>query len=731
MAAPISGNLVRPASVAGYVNLFSGIDYLAASTASQGARTSGRLEIQSGVRIRDTVIENQALIEGDVDANTCPATAKCTYQHSAGVKRQNSRLVYDMPSDQLRLTIGDTDAIGTTLQRTNELGGIKLERSTRRFNPGESIQPTGGGSFRIERTSDVDVLVNGVSVRRLHLRPGTYNFRDLPLGAGANEVQLAITDDSGERRLLSFTTYSGANQLAAGKSEWAVGGGVPSYLRDNERQYVDGALMGTSFLRYGVNDQITAELQLQGDNHVASGGAGAIMQTPFGAFGLQGAGSFASFGTGFAANFQWDLVNFRGLSGNRGESLRFGAEYRSNNYRTPGDYLTTASGVLFPQFNDRLRLDAAYSVQLPSDFTATLAGRYRFAADQPIVDDAFTIKGDRYGADLTLSRPLGRSASASVMVGYSNELFMHEEVTGDTKPDLRFGLRFNVRLDDKTSVIAGYDSLERASNVSARRSEGAGLDRWDASVDVQHDGIRNRANANASVGYYANRAELRVSQYSDFEDAGFAGGAYRSGTQRTSVRAGSSIAFADGTVAVGAPIRGGAFAIVYPHESIAGKEITVGANGDVRAKVDGWGAVVVGDIPSYVSSTIPIDVADLPIGYSLGAGAFDTFAPYKAGYALEVGSAYSVSVFGTLLAADGQPVALTTGVARSVDKPGKQTSLFTNAAGKFGAEGLAPGRWILEMAGERGPIRFAIEVPKGTEGLFQVGTLTATKQDSP
>ena len=45
---------------------------------------------------------------------------------------------------------------------------------------------TGGGSFRIERTSDIDVLVNGVSVRRLHLRPGTYNFRDLPLGAGAS-----------------------------------------------------------------------------------------------------------------------------------------------------------------------------------------------------------------------------------------------------------------------------------------------------------------------------------------------------------------------------------------------------------------------------------------------------------------------------------------------------------------------------------------------------------------
>ena len=85
--------------------------------------------------------------------------------------------------------------------------------------------------------------------------------------------------------------------------------------------------------------------------------------------------------------------------------------------------------------------------------------------------------------------------------------------------------------------------------------------------------------------------------------------------QRSSLRLGSAIAFADGRVAVGAPIRGNGFAIVYPHESIASKEITVGSGQDVRAISNSWGPAVVTNLPAYQPSTIPIDVADLPVGY--------------------------------------------------------------------------------------------------------------------
>jgi outer membrane usher protein len=121
-----------------------------------------------------------------------------------------------------------------------------------------------------------------------------------------------------------------------------------------------------------------------------------------------------------------------------------------------------------------------------------------------------------------------------------------------------------------------------------------------------------------------------------------------------------------------------------------------------------------------------VDVKDLPPGYSLGNGAFDVIAPYRAGYALQVGSANSVSAFGTLLRTNREPLALTIGVARPLENRAQNTTVtvFTNQAGRFVAEGLAPGIWLIEMATDERPTIYRIEVPSGTQGLLQAGVLT-------
>ena len=345
----------------------------------------------------------------------------------------------------------------------------------------------------------------------------------------------------------------------------------------------------------------------------------------------------------------------------------------------------------------------------------------------------FTIKGDRYGADLTLSRPLGPNVNGSFLVGYSNESYLRSQLDQipDAKPDLRLAVRFNIRPDEKTTVSTNYDSLNRQNTLSAYRSEGNGLGRWDTNVDLQQLGYSDTANANAAFGYYGNRGEAHLSYNGDASGARLSKFAPQANTQRASMRGSTSIAFADGAVAIGPPIRGGAFAIVSPHESIAGKEITVGDSENPRAKADGWGPAVVADVPAYSASNLTVDVADLPVGYSLGAGAFDLKAPYKAGYLLEVGSAYSVSVYGILLDAQGEAVALMTGFAYPVGQPSKRVSIFTNASGKFGAEGLAPGRWTIEMVTEGIPLLFSIDVPKGVDGLFKAGTLRPTGANAP
>lgn len=733
-SAPLySSNAAKPAIMSGYLNVIGGADYRWGDV-SGSAESSGRLDLVGVFRLWNIAVENEAAWEGSVDTLQCPAGAICTTQHQEGFKRQRSRLVYDLPEQEIRIQAGDADVYGTGLQRSPDVLGVSIEKSPRKLRPGESIRPTGRSSFRIERPSDVEVLINGAIVQKFRLRPGNYNLADLPLATGANEVQLIITDDSGERRSLSFTAFFDGSLLASGKSEWSVAGGLPSYFRDGERQYLSDETFGTGFYRHGITDQLTAEANLQGDSSVIMGGAGAFAITPWGLFGLQGALSESSRGYGWAANVSWDIVNFKGpfsyFSGLR-EAVRFGAEYRSSDYRMPGEFVTTADGILMPQFNYWLRLSAAYSMPIGDRISATLSGRYQFSDEDAIVLSPNTLKGDRYGADLTLSSVLGPSLSGGLTFGYSNETYYFRDTTDNDQAEFRVMGRLYWRPDDRTRVSAAYDTLTRETSISGYHGDGRGIGRWDTSIDVLSQGRDNRTTGTAAGNYYGNRLEARVQHTGGFSGLSETSLEPKPIDQRTSARIGTSFAFADGAFAVGPPIRGQGFAIVGPHESIADKTISVGTREEVRARADAFGPALVTDLPAYANATIPVDAEGLPIGYSLGTGTFETYAPYRAGYKLQVGSAYSVSTFGTLVTEDGDPVVLISGVATSADDPKKQVVVFTNASGRFGADGLAPGRWSIEMATDGRPTRYVLDVPPGTKGLFKAGTLKPSGGNVP
>lgn len=723
----ISSNLTQPEFFAGYVNVFAGASrfWNEASKGSVFDDQSGfRLELESAVRVGGIVIDNRFAFEDGADIYECPPTAICSYGHAGGFKRQNSRLIYDIAGEDIRIMLGDTDPLATPLQRAADILGLSIEKSARKLNPGESIISTGSGSFRLDRNAMVEVFVNGASVQTLKLRPGNYTLRDLHLATGANNIELVIVDENGQRQSLTFSSYADTELLAAGKNEWAIAAGLPSFLLDNERTYARDALMASGFARYGLTDEITAEADLQADLDIVMGGGGIDFGTAWGVFGLHVAASTGGSGTGVAADLDWRLVNFKGLSGTSEENLVASAEYRSADFHTPGEFLSSADGILFPEYDYWLRLEGSYSLPVYEDVMATLSVRYQFDDEDRNPISTYRVKGDRYGADVTLSAPLSDIANASLTIGYSNEVLIRDlEDRAPIDPEFRIGLRFNVRPDDTTTVTSGYDTLGDQATLSARKSEGNGIGRWDTNVDVDNRGYENSATVSASAGYYGNRAELRLSHYADADDFRFSDAIEGFSRQRTSVRVGSAIAFAGDRIAIGAPVRGGAFAILAPHETLANNDITAGSPEEPRAKADVWGNGLITDLPAYLPASTTIDVADLPLGYSLGSGAFDTYAPYKAGYVFAVGSQNSVTAYGTLLTSNGEPVPLLTGTARLQGKDAAPVSVFTNSEGRFGAEGLSPGRWIVEMAANDSVMLYAIDVPDGANGLVKTGNI--------
>ena len=226
------------------------------------------------------------------------------------------------------------------------------------------------------------------------------------------------------------------------------------------------------------------------------------------------------------------------------------------------------------------------------------------------------------------------------------------------------------------------------------------------------------AGANLNGVYYANRAELGFSHYGTFErDLGGSTG------QRTSLRFGTALAMADGTFSVGRPIQD-SFAIVRAHHSLDGVDVLVDANGSGFAASTGiLGTAVQPSMSSYSERNVQVTVPDAPLGANLGEGAFRLLPPYRAGYLLTAGSDYMVSVVGRLLDASGEPVVLIAGTATEAAHPEREpVPLFTNAAGRFGATGLAAGKWRITLT-DPDRTSYAIDIPASASATIALGDL--------
>ena len=541
--------------------------------------------------------------------------------------------------------------------------------------------------------------------------------------AGANDIELLINDNSGATQTLHFDAFSSATLLSAGASEWSMAAGVPSYYKDGGTAYVDNQIFGTGFYRYGLSDQLTLEAQAQGDNHVAMAGVSAVTSTPFGIFSVNVATSVADGGVGVggAAGVTWELANKENT-----ESLRLSAEMHTDDFRTPGQLQFEPTGIILPVYDFKDRISATYNLALDDAWQAAVTARYDVDNPNFLTGNPLVAHGDRYHVDLSLSHPLFDNATISGTFGYSNEIYNRsfaEQLNLDnTKPEFWAGLRLIWRPDSKTTISASSDTLNRRSQTTANYQTGTGIDDWAANVAVSDDRFSRSTGISADVNYHGQRAEVTVGQ--DLNESTF-GRSDASANQRTRVRVGTAFVFADGAAAIAAPVRGdGGFAILDPHVSIGDRTVTSGTPGNIRGKSDAFGPAVVSGLPGYSQQNLPIDVADLPTGYSLGESGFDLKPPYKAGYKLVVGSSYSVSALGELKDTSGDAVGLATGIASDGQK---QVTVFTNQSGKFAADGLAPGEWKLVMDSEAGPLTYVLKIPSDTQGLLRLGTLNPVK----
>lgn len=667
-----TGTFADPARLTAYLNLRGSLDYV-----HEGA-SSGDVDpiilLDSAVRYSGFVLENEFTYDtGAIDGE---------------FTRDRTRLVHDDVTRVLRWSAGDLRPQTRGFQGGLDIGGIAIERLYSDLQPQRNVRPRGQRSFTLQRAATVETIINGRTVQRIRLQPGSYDVRDFPFVDGSNDVSIVIDDGTGMGERLDFSLFFDRDQLSEGLSEFGFYAGVESDIVDSQIDY-GGEAAFSGFYRRGISENLTAGANAQVLGRTRLLGLEGLWGSPIGNVGADV--SFSSNDligeTGYAVN-----VGVQRLVQNEGEDAQtFSAviNYRSEFFTSVGE-LSAAN---------------PYSVEAVASYSRNF-GEYIFAGF-----DA------RYAVGRYIEPDTG---SFRASLGYrlneaTNVVFDTQYDFGGREEGVSFRIGLTRRFGQTGSGRLDYDSRTRSVRTGYQESRGRGIGATSVNADLEY--LEDAVALNGSYNYTANRADLGVSHNTSYD---IDGSEIRD--QRTSIRGGASIAFADGQFAVGRPIYD-SFVLFRPHGSLRGAEIIVdpSPDGDL-ARSGTLGPALLSELSSYSTRTTTYDVPTAPTGYDIGAGSLRVLPPYRAGYLVTVGSDSNVLAIGRLINREGAPLALVVGRAIEVGGEGEPITIFTSRDGRFSAQGLRPGRWRLEMPGSP-PLSYELIVPDSGETLLRTGDL--------
>ncbi len=615
--------------------------------------------------------------------------------------RNYARLVYDQPEDYRRFFLGDLDPEIRGQQSFVSMGGVGVLRQQRRFNAFRSAILQSNRQLILQRDSTVRFLRNGALYRELRLQPGRYDFSSLPLIAGSNDIDIQVTDNTGAIQNLSYQQYLDPIDLDPGDYEYGAFFGPTSRRFGGAPDY-KGPVAFTGFFRkaflnrpaIGIGVQASKDVQtLTGQTQFVLPNGGRLL--------LDGGASNAkNVGQGFAGGVSYEhFIDRSGLS----DSFTLRADYLSPKFATLGnlDGINTTS----------VSLSAQYTRQFDLRFLATTTASY--------------LKGrnglnDSYRIGTTGYYRLNREWTFRAGVDYAKF-----PTTGARGSGFSVSVGITFQPDYRRRAEARYESRDDLQELSYNQS---GLNQLNS---VGFGGLLARQDGNARAqgyaAYSANRFDVALSHASfgpSISDFG--------AVNATSLRVGTTLAFADGMFGIGRRIND-SFMLLKPHKNLGDRSVVAGqslAENNYISKSGPLGAAVNNFLGSYSTQSVQYDVEDPPTGYDTGPGVFRVRPAYKSGYAARIGTDAFASAMGTLVLAPDKPVSLIGGRVTLQDvKDGENPQpipFFTNSIGRFAIANLLPGRlYLVETYGPNGSIdkSFEFTVPADTDGLINLGTV--------
>ncbi|MCW8327208.1 fimbria/pilus outer membrane usher protein [Photobacterium sp. SDRW27] len=617
--------------------------------------------------------------------------------------RLESQFTYDFPAQGTRVTFGDHSFQSFGFQGGVGLLGVNINRN---FDiiPTKNVRPLTSQQFVLNRTSTVELYIDGILIRRLRLTPGAYDVRDIPLTTGVNYIELVIIDPSGRREVISFNIATGVNLLAAGESEYSVSLGLDSEVIDNELEYDNDNYVISAGFDYGVTESFTLGANTQAKPDIYQVGGTAGFASILGLFGIEAAYSeYQTVESGYAARFNYDA-----FLPSVDHSFNAQYEYLSDKFISIADI--DIDELIATEERVEHRFDAFYSYRFNNSWSLGLSGNVRRLYNDNL----------NYALTTSLAGPwLNSRANWSIRATYDDDDI-------EDNDEYRFFLSTSIPiewlLNNSHHMSTSYESDRNLYQTRYSYNNRAGTVGGVGVFALVETSESNNLDGNISVDYTGNRYLLTFEHDSLLDNDDSYGYSNRLGLQ-------TALAFSGSQVALGRPIND-AFAIITPHSSLEESSVIINPESDdsYAIKSDGWGPLMFPDIVSYVPQRIEFDVENLPIGYDLGEGGFAINPLHRSAYALTIGSDANITAMGYIFDVEGTAISLTEGTAtHSEDSDFAPIAFFTNSKGRFAITGLKPGTYQIRLHSTK-PVIFTITIPDDMGNIIRVGKIKAERR---
>jgi len=326
--------------------------------------------------------------------------------------RDRVALIKDDKENSLRYKLGDIYLPSyNRLSNLNSLG-ISIEKNFN-FNQGlmKNVSRVSSYEFFLKNKSKVEIFINGRFYKKLKLEAGTHNLYNLNLNSGLNNIELKIIEESGKIEYLNFSDFQYSEILKEGIVRYGLGVGIISEFEDNKWIYHSNQKLLSSYIDYGLTDNLTIKSGLQFNNDYNAEALELFLGTNIGIFNpyimiSDTNNSLRGYKKGFYYRTNLDKINinlnyeeydknYKTISNYNSDNQKKRTFYRGNlnipflnNYNigiSASRELTENSAkdkygiLLFSKISKNLNIRASYNKEEKRDETIYITLNYQFA----------------------------------------------------------------------------------------------------------------------------------------------------------------------------------------------------------------------------------------------------------------------------------------------------------------------------------------------------------------